>query len=255
MEDFRRPQRPAAVHQQRQIHYGREAVEQQPSHIAAPVQPAQPVMPAVTPPPPTISVDLRLQWPKFRRARALWHKLFTAQRRRKLRRVLSNLYLRVSLITMALVIVASQIYPLVEGFLTPHSYDLGRSEPLLQKTNESLGKKLELSAKDNSFMFNQDYSPVNQTDSSTFGGAAIKATANVDASKGLTVTDPNLNIDFTIKPQFQTLSGRQDQNRVVYPLMDGTGWMVYTMQAGGVKEDILLDHANGDTMKIGRAHV
>ena len=148
----------------------------------------------------------------------------------------------------ASIIVIAQIAVVLQPYFVQHTYAMGSAETLLQSKNPFLASKLEHDTKTASFVFNKGYSPdinINQT-----GGPVISAAANEDPAKGLQVTDPISNASLVIKPQFALLHGRQDGNRVVYPLQDGTGWLVYTMQAAGVKEDIVLSHANGDVMKL-----
>ncbi len=246
MEQNNRP-RSQATHVRRQVQYVRQAAVSQPvATQSASVQNEQPAEHTSK----EYSLDLRLHWPRFRRLRALYGHIFTSQRRRAIRQVFHNIYFRIVLIAIVLSILAGQLYPLVQGKLTDHSYNLGTAESLLQKKDEFLGKKLVYSAQDGNYNYNKDYSPTGELDTLSGGGPVIKAIANADPSKGLTVTDPNNSIDFKTTPKFRMLAAKQDANRLMYPLGDGTGWMVYTMQAGGVKEDILLRHANGDTMKL-----
>ncbi len=138
---------------------------------------------------------------------------------------------------------------IVQPYFIKHTYALGQAESLLQAKDSFLGSKLQTYPQDGSFMFNQNYSP-DVTNDAISGGPVAKAMANEDPAKGLQVVDPISNAQFSIKPKFGLLAGKQDANRIVYPLQDGTGWVVYTMQATGVKEDVLLDHANGDVMTL-----
>lgn len=68
-----------------------------------------------------------------------------------------------------------------------------------------------------------------------------------DPKKGITVTDPTNKIDFTMTPQFGLKEGRKNEDKVIYPLSDGSGWLVYTLRGNGVKEDIILNYAHNDT--------
>lgn len=156
---------------------------------------------------------------------------------------------RMALALLAVMLLAAEIIPIVQPYVVQHTYALGKSETLLQPKDTLLASKLRFDAKQGVFAFNEGYTPLQQS-SAAGGGPKISAAANVDPAKGLEVSDPMNNIDFTISPAFHLRQGKQDGNRIVYPLADGTGWMVYTMQAGGVKEDIVLDHANGGTMVL-----
>ncbi|HEV7454274.1 MAG TPA: hypothetical protein VGO07_03365 [Candidatus Saccharimonadales bacterium] len=150
---------------------------------------------------------------------------------------------------IAAVVVGAQLITVIQPYFVAHTYALGKSETLLQAKDTFLGSKLVHDAKKRSFNFNDNYNPTS-TDADTSGGPKVKAIINEDPASGIEVTDPISSVSVKIKPKFGLLEGKQDANRVVYPLTDGTGWLVYTMQATGVKEDVVLDHANGDTMKL-----
>lgn len=159
-----------------------------------------------------------------------------------------NSWVRIGLVTVAVIVVVAQLIIVLEPYLTPHTYDLGSAEQVLQPKDSFLAQKLVHDAKNGSFVFNKGYLP--GSDEAQGGGPVIIAEANEDPSKGLQVTDPISGVIFSITPTFGLWRGKKDGNRLVYPLRDGTGWLVYTMQATSVKEDILLRHANGDVMKL-----
>lgn len=170
-----------------------------------------------------------------------------------LRRVLlvfQNAWVRgVSLAIIGALVVA-ELALIIQPHLIQHTYALGNAGTLLDKPDPLLTSKLQFDAQQQAFVFNANYNPVLAKSDARGGGPQITATAFKDPAKGLQVLDPQNQISFTITPRFRLLEGQQDGNRVVYPLGDGTGWLVYTMQVGGVKEDIVLDHANGNTMTL-----
>ena len=49
-------------------------------------------------------------------------------------------------------------------------------------------------------------------------------------------------------PKFGVWSGKQDGNRLIYPLDSGAGDVVLSMHAVGVKEDIVLYSATSNIM-------
>lgn len=154
---------------------------------------------------------------------------------------------RVGMGIIALVLVAAQLIVIIEPHLINHTYALGSAGNLLESKDAFLGGKLVHDVKNKEFNFNANFKPGSEQ-ADTSGGPTISAVAHEDPAKGLRVSDPITGTDFTIKPASPLLDGRQDGDRVVYPLRDGTGWLVYTMRATSVKEDIVLDHANGNTM-------
>ncbi|HSW66658.1 MAG TPA: hypothetical protein VLI54_05975 [Bacillota bacterium] len=156
---------------------------------------------------------------------------------------------RTAFVLLVAIVLAADAIPILQPYFAQHSYALGRSETLLQAKDTFLGDKLVHDTVKKSFSFNGNYNPATGG-TETSGGPRIKAVVKEDPAEGVEVTDPMSSVSFKIKPKFGLLRGRQDANRVVYPLANGTGWLVYTMQATGVKEDILLDHARGNTMKL-----
>ncbi|HSW98757.1 MAG TPA: hypothetical protein VLF71_02885 [Candidatus Saccharimonadales bacterium] len=163
-----------------------------------------------------------------------------------------NFWVRVGLVTSAAVLVAMELIIILQPYLVAHTYALGSADALLQKPDDSLAAKLQFDDSKGDFNFNDGYSPLQSSasDDASGGGPQITASTNQDASKGLTVNDPFNQLGFSITPQFKLLPGKQNANRIVYPFADGTGWLVYTMQATGVKEDVVLDHANGNNMSL-----
>ncbi len=161
---------------------------------------------------------------------------------------LRDLRVRVSMWTVAAIVVIAEIITMVQPFFMQHNaYALGAAGSLLSPVNQIMADKLKLNTKQQVYNFNQKYSSMPR---GMLGatGPQIQATANVDPTKGVTVTDSQNNIDFTVKPKFNLMAGKQDGNRVVYPLAGNNGWAVYTMHAVGVKEDLLLTRATGNTM-------
>jgi hypothetical protein len=148
----------------------------------------------------------------------------------------------------ALVVIAGTAIPIIKPYFIEHTYAMGNAEVLLPKKDPLLARKLVENYKEGKFNFNEKYVPIG--DAGKGGGPKISAASFIDPKKGLSVSDPYNNVDFTLTPKFKLLDGRKDGNRVVYPLLNGTGWLVYTMQAGSVKEDVVLKSAHGDSMVL-----
>ena len=149
-----------------------------------------------------------------------------------------------------LIIIGSELSTILSPYFTQSSYALGSSESLLSPINKSLANNVKYDPAQADYTFNNGQSlPTSETIQT--GAAAITATIHADASKGITVTDPVNKIDFTLTPTFGLQPGKQDGNRIVYPLTSGAGWAVYTLQNTGVKEDIILTHASNDTVTYG----
>ena len=159
---------------------------------------------------------------------------------------LKDVRVRVGIAACALVIVLAEVITVLQPYFNQPVYALGSAGSLLAPIEQPIANELTYNTSQQVFNFNQGYTPPSQNSSQT-NGIQIEATANQNLSKGVSVTDPVNNVSFTMTPQFATWNGQQDGNRIVYPLKDGDGWVVYSMHSIGVKEDILLNKAAGNT--------
>lgn len=127
----------------------------------------------------------------------------------------------------------------------PMSYDLGRATQLLPEAPSAISKRLNYDKASHEFRFEngQPAPSPEQTGSS----GQVRITAHRDAAKGVTVNDPATKTDFTMKPLFATQEGKQQSGRIIYPLASRDGWLVYTVQGTGLKEDIVLDRKGADS--------
>jgi len=148
----------------------------------------------------------------------------------------------------ALLIVITQIVPLVSPFFVTHTYALGNADSLLSSKNDQYKKHITFDQKQQAYLFEYGASTAPNLTHANVG--TVAATIPKDPAKGVTVSDSMNKVDFTMKPKLQLMEGRQDGNRITFPLKDGSGWLVYTMQAIGVKEDIVLNFAKDDKMTI-----
>jgi hypothetical protein len=164
-----------------------------------------------------------------------------------LRPYMKNPRIRLGLITAVVVILVAELSTVLQPFFVQHTYALGTANSLLPAVNESMAKKLTYDAAQQTFNFNNGQS-LPSAESLQTGAQQVSAVAHKDPTKGISVTDPINKIDFTLTPKFNMLEGQQDGNRILYPLTNGTGWTVYTMQGTGVKEDIILTHPTRDAM-------
>lgn len=130
---------------------------------------------------------------------------------------------------------------------TGKNYELGKAGSLLIPINQSMAEKIKFDSKKQLYSFNNGQS-LQSNESIQTGASQISAIAYKKPSKGLTVNDPMNKVDFTLIPKFGLYSGKQDGNRIIYPMSDNSGWVVYTMQGTGVKEDIILRHPKNDEL-------
>jgi hypothetical protein len=140
------------------------------------------------------------------------------------------------------VLILADIYGALSPFFAEHAYALGTGAQLLPDSSQEMADRIKFDSQQQSYSLNGQTPVGNELGRSTLAGSTLYT----DAKKGITVSDPVNKIDFTMVPQFGLEAGRQDKDRIVYPLSDGTGMAVYTVQGVGVKEDIILTSSPSD---------
>jgi N-acetylneuraminic acid mutarotase len=163
---------------------------------------------------------------------------------------LQDVRARISLAFVAFVIITAELITVFQPYFVQHTYALGAADPLLSPINQQMAQKLSYDTKQQIFTFNKGYSPQPTTATLSAVSSQITANASQDAHRGISVTDPVNQVSFTLTPQFDLLPGQQDGNRIVYPLPNNTGWVVYTMHGIGIKEDVVLTHETTASMTL-----
>jgi len=148
------------------------------------------------------------------------------------------------IITITSVIILSEFTAIIQPLLQP-VYALGRSESLLSEINEIMASKIKFDNKSQAFVFNNG-SPTSGQEFLQTGAQPISASVYQDFTKGVTVTDSVNKIDFKLTPKFQTFPGKKDGNRIIFPLLNRSGWVVQTIRGSGTKEDIILNRSGSD---------
>src|SRR5690606_28995578 len=87
--------------------------------------------------------------------------------------------------------------------------------------------------------------PVEQLQQQVGGGGAddeqlYSADISRNLDDGITYYENQMGLSFTLKPQFSALQGKNVDGRLVYPVNGVNGQLIYTVQPGGLKEDIVL---------------
>ena len=147
-------------------------------------------------------------------------------------------FLRVLIPSILLLLISAIVIP---SFLVSNNYTVTGGEKLLPAKNSTVAKNISYDLVSSNFNFSL---PKN-ADGAQKG---IEATLNKDISKGVEVTDVVNDISFTLTPLDKHEEGKQDSNRIVYPLKNHDGWTVYTIQNSGVKEDIILESSTKDSL-------
>jgi hypothetical protein len=156
---------------------------------------------------------------------------------------------RFGIVFVLSIMILVELLSIFKPFFELQAYAIGPAGSLLQPISLPMTDKLKYDSKQQLFNFNNGQAlPSNE--SRQTGAQQISAVAYQDPTRGLSVTDPINKVDLSLTPKFSLLPGKQDGNRIVYPLDDGNGWAVYTMQGTGVKEDVILSRADSDQMTL-----
>lgn len=138
-------------------------------------------------------------------------------------------------LTIILSLVGYQLY----RYFGPHNYRLSHAEKLLTPASAYIGKSLRFDAKDNVYQFSHGMNP--SPESRQTGSNYVTASLPVVAARGMTITDTTHNTELGMKPHFALAEGKRQDNRLVYPFRNHQGWLVYTAEGTGIKEDIILN--------------
>lgn len=173
--------------------------------------------------------------------KTLWHKFQQTEfakwpDKSKLHRFYAWLVLILFIITT----VVGLLQPLIDNTVykvTP------ATRGILPKQSEHLAQSLKFDAKQAAFLYNDGYKPSTSDNDLKIGGDGsprFSASFAKDPTKGIKVTDPVNNVDFSLTPNFRIAEGKQDKNQVMYPLGTADGFLVYTAQTASIKEDIVF---------------
>lgn len=172
----------------------------------------------------------------LRLKRSLWHYVWQSSKQRR------------AAFLAAMIIVAAQIISLISPLFVAHTYALGEAESLLSAKNSQYKKHITYDQTKQAYAF--EYGATTAPNLTHANVGTVAATIPKDPSKGLVVSDSMSKVDFKMTPKFKLMEGKQDGNRIIYPLQDGSGWLVYTTLAVGVKEDVVLNFAKDDTLSL-----
>lgn len=142
-------------------------------------------------------------------------------------------------IVFALSIIFSTGLIVARPYFAKHSYELGKAGLIIGAKSSFIAEKIKYDEKEEKFSFNNGQNLANEELAQT-GAQQISANIYKNPSKGIEITDSIKNISFGLIPKYGLAEGKQDGSRIVYPLLDESGWLVYTIQNTGIKEDIVL---------------
>jgi len=133
-------------------------------------------------------------------------------------------------------------------YLLPKNYSLGDdAAKLLPASDRTVAANVKYDEKTAAFT----YSPTPRA-SDTYSPTVSRVSSSLskDPRKGFTVTDSLNKASMKITPDFGVAMGKQQQDRLVYPLIHSAGWLVQTVQATGTKEDLILSRKTANTAEF-----
>ena len=142
-------------------------------------------------------------------------KSYTTTKRRTQKKVqgyfASRQRIRHAFLSAAFLMIFAEAALVIKPFVVEAPYDLGSAAQLLPDVNKTIASKVSFDTKESVYK----YEPASGVNGEIKG---IKTSFNTDLTKGYSVTDPINSVDLSIKATEKHYTGRQDGNRVVYPL-------------------------------------
>ena len=122
------------------------------------------------------------------------------------------------------------------------------AEALLDQPSEIYAQSLKLNASQRSYLYNEGFRAGSEVISQ--GGPKFSASFSLDPKQGVTLSDPGTGATVTFIPEFGLHEPRQDENRLVYPVVGNTAQKVFTVRSTSIKEDIVLNQFSKDSMEF-----
>ena len=170
---------------------------------------------------------------------------------------------RILCASVAVIMLLSAIIPTALHIIDTYRYRLDPATlALIGKSNPNLAAKLIYDTKDEAWQFNKPALDV--ADSTGADTPALKAQAGgggkddtslysanfpKDPTKGVTITDSQTELSFTMTPEFESYDAQEIQDRLVYPMKNGAK-LIYTAKSNGMKEDIILPKFIGNDLEF-----
>lgn len=156
---------------------------------------------------------------------------------------------------MALIIIVSVLIPLYNLVSYHLWYALdGPTKKLVGTTDSKLTSKLSYNAESRAYEFNKSalkdnfinpYASLQAQIGHNTTDSLYALDVHEDGNKGVSYHDINSGLDFTIIPQFTVSAGQQVDGHLVFPIAGGNK-IVYTLKNNGLKEDIIVPHAQDE---------
>lgn len=161
-----------------------------------------------------------------------------------------RLGVRVSYGFMAILMMFTVLYQVISPRFKESSYDISaKAEKLLGGKVDLYAKSISYNAKEAVFEYNKGYQPGSEVGGQV-SGPKFSASFYSDTKKGITLEDVVNKSSFGFVPKYRIGEPKQIDSRIVYPLIGKNGVKVYTLKAGSIKEDIILNSYSRDNLEF-----
>lgn len=153
------------------------------------------------------------------------------------------------LIVIFVLSLTSSFYLFIALKQNNEAYKLADAKSLLTQPNNVTASKIKFDEKEKSYNFDNEK---NNKNSETIQTGATKVISKIyqEPEKGVEVTDSNNKISFNLTPLYKLKKGQKNDNYIIFPFSNNSGWTVYTVQNTGIKEDIILKEKTKDLMEF-----
>lgn len=158
---------------------------------------------------------------------------------------------RISSGLAAVLILLAVFFQVIEPYYRVSKYHLSTAaQKLLPRQIELYSQKLKFDKDSQAYQFNQDFTPSSDGSGGQIAGPKYSATFNIDPKKGVSVKDAVNQVDFNYSADFRLAEPKISDKYLVYPLIGRDAQKVYTLRAGNLKEDLILNKFQGDKLEF-----
>ncbi|HET9174694.1 MAG TPA: hypothetical protein VFN56_05470 [Candidatus Saccharimonadales bacterium] len=161
------------------------------------------------------------------------------------RRFGAKLYHTPAVLAVVVLLIA---VPLLGAFQGAAAYQLSADTlKIINAPDATVARSVQFNARQDSFIVNPGaLTPATDQQPNVLVGQPSKglysATLPARIGSGISVTDAVSHLKLTLVPEFQASSGRRVDQRIVYPLSDGSAQAIYTPQSTQLAEDLVVNH-------------
>ncbi len=155
---------------------------------------------------------------------------------------------RAACLVFAILIGFSLFTQLITEILVDKNYKLTpQARQVVGATPGLYGQMLKFDSETNAYQYNADYQPGFDIEGNN-GRPKFSASFSKIPEEGIKVEDRLTRTTLTFKPKFAVAPPKQDNDKLLYPIKGQNAVKVFTLQATGFKEDIILNSYFKDSL-------